>query len=92
MIVSLLINLVWLVVQGIISLLGVIPGFPAEVISSALTYIDTVLTSGSGLFFFIIRPQTFANAMDILFFIWAAEPLYHFIMWVIRKIPVVNIE
>lgn len=92
MIVSALLNLVFIVVNAILSLLGTIPGFPAGFLSSIITYIDTVITGGAGLFFFVIRPATFAVAMDILFFLWAIEPLYYFIMWVLKKLPFVNID
>lgn len=92
MIVSALLNLVFMIINAILSLLGLIPGFPADFLSSALNYIDTVLTGGAGLFFFLIRPATFGIAIDIVFFIWIAEPLYYFIMWVLRKVPFINIE
>lgn len=92
MIVMTLLNVVYFVVNGILSLLGMIPGFPEGFLSSIITYIDTVIDGGAGLFFFVIRPVTFAVAIDVLFFIWMAEPLYYFIMWVIKKIPFLNIE
>lgn len=92
MIVTALLNLVFLVINFIIGLLGQIPGFPAEMLSRTIQYIDTVITGGAGVFFFLIRPTTFGIAIDILFFLWVAEPLYYFIRWVLRKVPFINIE
>lgn len=92
MIVSVLVGLVFIIIHAIIALLGAIPSFPAEFLQGILTYLQQIINFGSGLFFFLIRPTTFRIAVDILFFVWVAEPLYHFIMWVIRKIPFANIE
>lgn len=92
MIVTALLKLVFIVVNAILSLLGVIPGFPAGFLSSIISYLQLVIEGGSGLFFFVIRPETFSVAIDILFFLWVAEPLYYFIMWVLKKIPFLHIS
>ncbi len=92
MIVTALLNLVFIVVNAILGLLGTIPGFPAGFLTGIIDYIEAVIDGGAGLFFFVIRPATFHIAIDILFFLWIVEPLYYFIMWVLRKIPFLNIE
>lgn len=92
MIVSVLLGVVFLVVRFILSLIGTIPVFPQGFFDSILAYISAVITNGAGLFFFVIRPQTFFIAIDILFFLYTAEPLYHFIMWVLRKVPFLGIK
>lgn len=92
MIVAVLLEVVFVVVDFILSLLGTIPGFPEGFLSSIISYIQTVITGGSGLFFFFIRPSTFLIAIDIVFFVWYIEPLYKFIIWVLKKIPFLNIE
>lgn len=92
MIVTVLLNLVFLVVDFIIGLLGVIPSFPTEMITSVETYIAAIIDQGAGLFFFLIRPQTFYIAIDVLFFLYAGEHIYYFVMWVLRKIPFLGVE
>ena len=93
MIVTVLANIVFLVIGWIISALGVVfPVFPEGFLTSITTYIQTIIDNGAALFFFVIRPQTFFVAIDILFFLYVAEPAYHFVMWVLRKIPFLNIS
>lgn len=92
MIVTIVLSLVFLVVDFILSLLGTIPSFPVGFLDSIISYLSMVIDYGSGLFFFVIRPATFFVAIDILAFIWFAEPLYHFVMWVLRKVPFINVE
>lgn len=92
MIVTIVIGLVFLVVDFILSLLGTIPSFPVGFLDSIINYLSMIIQYGSGLFFFVIRPSTFFIAIDIIFFLWAIEPLYKFIMWVLRKIPFIDVE
>lgn len=92
MIVTALLSLVFMVVNFIIGLLGVIPSFPDELLVSAQQYIMYIVNGASGLFFFVIRPSTFQFAIDIVFFVWAAEPIYRMVMWVLRKIPFLHIS
>ena len=92
MIVRALLRVVFAVVNFILGLIGSIPVFPDGFFSTIIEYINTIITNGAGLFFFVIRPQTFYVAIDILFFLYVAEPLYHFIMWVLRKIPFLGIQ
>lgn len=92
MIVTALLSLVFLVVNFILGLLGSIPGFPSGMLATITSYISEVIDQGAGLFFFVIRPQTFHVAVDILFFLWFAEPIYYMVMWVLRKIPFLGIK
>ncbi len=84
--------MVFLVVNWILSLLGNIPSFPSGVVTEITSYISTVVSSGAGLLFFLIRPSTFFAALDIVTFMFIAEPLYHFVMWVLRKVPFLGID
>lgn len=93
MIITVLVGLVFMIINWIISALAIVfPVFPEGFLTTIGTYIQTVIDNGAALFFFVIRPATFFIAIDILFFIYAAEPIYHFVMWVLRKVPFLNIS
>ena len=84
--------MVFLVINWILGLLGNIPSFPSGLVSSITSYIATVVNGGAGILFFFVRSSTFFAALDIIAFMYVAEPLYHFIMWVLRKVPFLGIE
>lgn len=92
MIVKLLLSLVFKIVAFILSLVGSFLSFPEGFMTSVMNYVDLLISNGAGLLFFIVRYQTVMVALDVLFFIWTAVPLYHFVMWVLRKVPFLNIE
>lgn len=92
MIVRMVCSVVFTIVDWLIGALGTLPVFPAGVFSAVEAYIATIIENGAGLLFFVIRPQTFYNCIDILFFVYAAEPLYYFAMWVIKKLPFLGIQ
>lgn len=93
MIVTILLSLVFMVINWILSAIAVVfPVFPEGFLTTISSYIQLIIDNGSALFFFVIRPSTFFIAIDILFFIYVAEPAYHFVMWVLRKVPFLNIS
>lgn len=56
---------------------------------SLITY---VFTNVGSIFFFFVPQATFFSIMDILFFLWVFKPLYLFVMWLLRKIPFLNMS
>ena len=92
MIVSALLGIVFTVVNFILGLLGQIISFPEGFLDAIMYYINLVITNGAGLLFFFVHYNTVMIALDVLFFIWTAEPLYNFIMWLLRKVPFLNIQ
>lgn len=92
MIVSIVFALVGIVFNAIMSIFGTIPGFDNGLITAAYTLINTIIQTSSAFIFFLIRPATFFAALDILVFIHFAEPLYHFVMWLLRKLPFLGIK
>ena len=92
MIVRALLSLVFLVVNFILSLLGTFISFPEGFFDAIEYYLGLIIQNGSGLLFFFVRYSTFMVAIDVLFFIWVSVPLYKFIMWLLRKVPFLNIQ
>lgn len=76
----------------VLSLLPAFPSLNAETIENITAYVNLIITNGLSLFYFFVRPSTFHIALDILLFIFIAEPIYKFIMWVLRKIPFLGIQ
>lgn len=92
MIVSIIFAMVGVVFDSIMSIFGYIPAFDQGLILAAYQVLDMIATTSSGFIFFMIRPSTFFAALDILAFIHFAEPLYHFVMWLLRKLPFLGIK
>lgn len=89
MIIKAALSLVWAIVSWIVSLFDI----PSAVnVSGLVSYVHTVFNTGAGMLFYFFRPATFYAACDIVFFFWAAEPLWHFVQWVLRKLPFLNIS
>lgn len=92
MITKIVLSAVGILVNWFITILGVFPQFPSEALPAVTSYISTVLRGGCGLVFFLIRPQTFFNALDVCLILWKKESIYYFTMWLIKKIPFLGIK
>lgn len=69
-----------------------IPQIPADVLESVNSTIDSIIQRGSELIDLFI-PYTVAKVLLlIVIVIEVAVHLYHFVMWIIRKIPMVGIS
>lgn len=92
MIVSIVLALVGVIFNALMNLFGTIPAFSSGMLASAYNLIDTIIQTSSAFVFFMIRPATFFAALDILVFLHFAEPIYHFVMWLLRKLPFLGIK
>lgn len=73
---------------------GVLPSFPPTpdfLQGVADTAIDLFQT-GMYLLSYLLTPPIFFGSMAIFVAVLIAEPVYHFAMWVIKKIPIINIK
>lgn len=90
MILEALLNLIKVllnVVFGWISL----PSFPSELINSVDTFLNLIFNNLSLLGFFI-RPLTLTIAIPILIILLNFERVYKLVMWILRKIPFLNMN
>lgn len=90
MILEALLNLIKVllnVVFGWISL----PPFPEELTTSVDTFLNLIFDNLSLLGFFI-RPLTLTIAIPILIILLNFERVYKLVMWILRKIPFLNMN
>lgn len=86
MILNLLKNLLF-VVFGWINL----PAMPAEITGSINSFFDLIFDNLTLLGFFI-RPLTLQIAIPVLIIILNFDKVYKLTMWILRKIPMLNIK
>lgn len=69
-----------------------IPQIPADILTSVKDTIDMVISTGEGLLD-LVMPYNIAKVLiEIVIAIEIGVELYHFVMWVLKKIPMVGIE
>lgn len=76
------------------SLLGWInlPHLPDDVINTIGEYSTLVLDGGFALFYFFVPHNVIKYGIPILLIITAFKYGYFFVMWILKKIPMVGIE
>jgi len=76
------------------AILSVFPTLPAidPSIASAGTWLTTTLGQGSAFAREVYGATLLTTIVGILIAIWSFEPIYHAVMWVIRKIPFIHIS
>lgn len=90
MIIEGLLNLVFTLLKFVFSWLN-LPAMPEGLTSSINTFFDLVFGNLSLLGFFI-RPTTLTIVIPILIILINFERIYKFTMWILRKIPFLNIS
>jgi len=68
-----------------------IPSFPEELTNSINSFLDLVFNNLSLLGFFV-RPQTITLVIPTLIILLNFEDVYKLTIWIIRKIPFLNIN
>lgn len=68
-----------------------LPDFPADLTNSINTFLDLVFDNLSLLGFFI-RPTTLKLVVPLLLIVINFELIYKLVMWIVRKLPFVNIK
>ena len=92
MLTGIFLKIVYSIVLWILSFLPLFPSVNADTLQSIYSYLDLIIVNGMSLFYFFIRPSTFKICLDVVSFVFIAEPTYKFIMWLLRKIPFLSIE
>lgn len=69
-----------------------IPQIPADVLSQVNTTIDTIIQRGAELLDLFIPFNIAKVLLLIVLAIEAGVEVYHFVMWVIRKIPMAGMS
>ena len=90
MIIETILNIIFNLIKFVFSWLN-LPAFPEELSNTINNFLDIIFDNVSLLGFFI-RPATLNILIPALIIIINFEKLYKFIMWILRKIPFLNIE
>lgn len=90
MIIETLLNLIFSLLKFVFSWLQ-LPGFPEELTSSINSFLDLIFNNLTLVGFFI-RPATLTICIPILIILLNFERVYKFTMWLLRKIPFINIQ
>lgn len=91
MILEALMNLVYVILDGIMNLLDLLPDFPQTLVNSVDSFFD-LLFSNMSLLGFFVRIETIKILIPLWIVVHNFEHLYTFIMWIVRKIPVINVK
>ena len=68
-----------------------IPAFPSDLAENINTFLDLIFNNLTLLGFFI-RPVTLQISIHILIILLNFDELYKLTMWILRKIPMLNIK
>lgn len=90
MIIEALLNLIFGLLKLVFGWLE-LPAFPEALTSSINQFFDLIFQNLTLLGFFI-RPSTIAICVPVLILIINFERIYKFTMWLLRKIPFINIQ
>lgn len=90
MIIEALLNLVKLLLNVAFGWIN-LPKFPEELTSSVDTFLNLIFDNLSLLGFFI-RPLTLTISIPLIILLLNFEKVYKLIMWILRKIPFLNMN
>ena len=90
MIIAALLELIFAAFKLIFGILPSLP--PVAFLQTILTFVNDILSQGIGLLCFFVRPATLTTGLSLFLIIFTFEHSYHFVMWVLRKIPFLGIE
>lgn len=66
-------------------------GFPDDLLNSLYTFLDLIFDNLTLLGFFI-RPLTLTIVIPLLVILINFDKVYKFVMWILKKIPMLNIH
>lgn len=90
MIIELILNVFMVVIKAVFSWIN-LPDFPSEITSGITSFFDFLFNNISFLGFFI-RPVTIKIVIPILLILINFERIYHFVLFILKKIPMFNIH
>ena len=76
----------------ILNFLDVLPSIPAEVVGALDTFLNAIFSYGWGGACFFLPMSYVMVLLPLVILVMNFEHVYHLIMWVLRKIPVLGIE
>ena len=92
MITSALIAFVAIIINIIFAILPDIPSMPDSLAESIYNYFNLIIQNGFSILSFFINPRTIIILVPLAIIIHNAEYIYKFVLWILRKIPLINIK
>ena len=78
-------------IKGILSILPAFPATPAFIVTGVMTLFRW-LSGGLEFLSFFVRLNTIVTLAPIVILIAEGEDIYNMVMWVLRKLPFLNIN
>lgn len=91
MIIENLVNGILFVIRSVFSVLPNIPNLPDNMLNSIDSFFE-VLKNSVSFFYFFVSPTMVKSSIAIIFIISQFENIYKFTMFIIKKIPFINVE
>lgn len=87
--IDVILNFLIFLVESVIP--GGIPGLPEEVMQHMYDYLDLFQYAKNFIVFFI-PPKAFQFGLEAVVLLFSVEKLYPLVVWVLKKIPFINIQ
>lgn len=91
MIIETLLNVIISLFTTLLSFVN-IPKIPDETINSVHNTLNSIIEKGAPLIDLVIPYNVAKGLLLIVIAIEIAIPVYHFVMWILKKIPMLGIE
>ena len=91
MIIEALLNLIIKLFTGLLSFVN-IPQIPESTIENVSNTLNTIIEKAAPLIDLVIPYNVAKSLLIVVVAIEVAIPLYHFVMWVLKKIPMLSIR
>lgn len=91
MIIEALLNLIIKLFTGLLSFVN-IPQIPENTISNVGNTLNTIIEKGAPLIDLVIPYDVAKGLLIVVISIEVAIPVYHFVIWLMKKIPMLSIR
>lgn len=91
MIIEGLVNLIFNLIMALLSFVN-IPDIDEELKTTVYEYIDSIIDYGAPLLDFVLPYNVAKSLLTIVIVIEVAIAVYKLVMWIITKIPMLNIQ
>jgi len=91
MIIDAMVHGILSVVETIMSIFPTLPPIDSSIVTAG-NWIVTTVGEGAAFASFVYGSTLLAALVGVAIVVWAFEPIYHVVMWVIKKIPFLNVH
>lgn len=91
MIIEGLLNAIYTVLTTLLGFIN-LPSFPAELTSGFYSYLNLIFDNALNIVSFVIPWNLVKIGLPVALVVANAKHIYHFVMWILAKIPMLNIR